>query len=132
MIFPLLSPVGDAVMILALACGNGAALLPCYLGFLGLDLVASVVAFRLDGKPLPWLALLLVQRFTYRQLMVLVCARAVLAAVAGRRHGWRKLARTGAVELVAGGSSFDAAREASVVEARPLDADPSSVHDIAA
>ena len=131
-IFPLLSPVGDAVMILALACGNGAALLPCYLGFLGLDLVASVVAFRLDGKPLPWLALLLVQRFTYRQLMVLVCARAVLAAVAGRRHGWRKLARTGAVELVAGGSSFDAAREASVVEARRLDADPSSVHDIAA
>lgn len=98
-LFPLLSPIGDAVMVAALFTGNTGAVLSGYLGFLAMDLLASAVAFKLDGKPLRWLPLLLVQRFTYRQLMYLVCLRAFLAALSGGRHGWRKLERTGSATL---------------------------------
>ncbi len=96
-LFPLLSPIGDAVMILALLSGNLGAVLSGYLGFLVMDVLASAIAFRLDGKPLRWLALLLIQRFTYRQLLYLVCLRALVAAISGGRHGWRKLDRTASV-----------------------------------
>ena len=95
LLFPLLSPIGDAVMVFALLSGNLGAVLSGYLGFLAMDLLASVIAFRLDNKPLRWLPLLLIQRFTYRQFMYLVCLRALVAVIAGGRHGWRKLERTG-------------------------------------
>ena len=38
------------------------------------------------------------ERFTYRQIMYYVCFKAMLAAVKGARHGWRKLDRTGSVD----------------------------------
>ena len=98
-VFPLLSPIGDAVMLLALLSGSWGSVLSGYLGFLAMDVFASVIAFRLDRKPLRWLPLLLIQRFTYRQFMYLVCLRALVAAVSGGRHGWRKLERTGAVSV---------------------------------
>ena len=47
-----------------------------------MDVLASAIAFRLDGKPLRWLVLLLIQRFTYRQMLYLVCLRALFAASA--------------------------------------------------
>ena len=96
-VFPLLSPIGDAVMIYALLTGNLGSVLSGYLGFLAMDVLASAIAFRLDRKPLRWLALLLIQRFTYRQLLYFVCLRALVAAVNGGRHGWRKLERTASV-----------------------------------
>lgn len=96
-IFPILSPLGDVVMVLALASGQWRSLIGGYVGFFAMDFLSSLIAFRLDKKPLRWLPLLLVQRFTYRQLMYLVCLRALIAAVAGRAHGWRKLERTGTV-----------------------------------
>ena len=37
------------------------------------------------------------QRFSYRQIMYYVCFKAMIAAVRGARHGWRKLDRTGSV-----------------------------------
>jgi peptidoglycan-N-acetylglucosamine deacetylase len=94
-IFPVLSPIGDAMLLAALLSRDLGAVASGYLGFLAMDLLASAVAFRLDRKPLRWLPMLLVQRFTYRQLLSLVCIRAFAAAIAGRRHGWRKLERTG-------------------------------------
>jgi hypothetical protein len=86
-------------MLLALLSGSWGSVLSGYLGFLAMDVFASVIAFRLDRKPLRWLPLLLIQRFTYRQFMYLVCLRALVAAVSGGRHGWRKLERTGAVSV---------------------------------
>ncbi|MFO0734551.1 MAG: glycosyltransferase [Labilithrix sp.] len=100
-LFPLLSPIGDAVMLIALFSGNWRSILSGYVGFLAMDMLASAVAFKLDDKPLRWLPLLLVQRFTYRQFMYLVCLRAIVAAIAGRRHGWRKLERLGTATLAA-------------------------------
>jgi len=96
-LFPLVSPIGDLALVASLLTGQTGAVLSGYLGFLAMDLVASTLAFTLDRKPLRWLPLLLVQRFTYRQFLYLVSLRAMVAVLAGRRHGWRKLARTGTV-----------------------------------
>jgi len=101
LVFPALSPIGDIVMVFSIFRGDWRAFLAGYLAFLAMDLCGSVLAFVLDGKPLRWLGLLLVQRFSYRQLMYYVSFRAVVAALRGARHGWRKLERTGSVTSIA-------------------------------
>jgi cellulose synthase/poly-beta-1,6-N-acetylglucosamine synthase-like glycosyltransferase/peptidoglycan/xylan/chitin deacetylase (PgdA/CDA1 family)/spore germination protein YaaH len=97
-LFPLISPIGDFIMVLAICRGDWKAFLAGYVAFLVMDICGSLLAFTLDHKPLRWLPLLLVQRFTYRQIMYYVCFKAMLAAVKGARHGWRKLDRTGSVD----------------------------------
>jgi hypothetical protein len=64
-----------------------------------MDVCGSLLAVTLDGKPLRWLWMLLIQRFTYRQMMYFVSLKAMVAALRGARHGWRKLERTGSVQL---------------------------------
>ncbi|MFI5306861.1 MAG: glycosyltransferase [Polyangiales bacterium] len=96
-IFPLLSPIGDIMMVLSVFRGDWRAFLAGYLAFLAMDICGSLLAFTLDHKPMRWLSLLLVQRFSYRQIMYYVCFKAMIAAVRGARHGWRKLDRTGAL-----------------------------------
>lgn len=96
-LFPLVSPIGDLALVAAVATGAWSAVLSGYLGFLAMDLLASVLAFHLDRKPMRWLPLLLVQRFTYRQFLYLVSLRAMIAVLMGTRHGWRKLERTATV-----------------------------------
>ncbi|HEX3593507.1 MAG TPA: bifunctional polysaccharide deacetylase/glycosyltransferase family 2 protein, partial [Polyangiaceae bacterium] len=97
-LFPLVSPIGDFIMVLSIWRGDWQAFLAGYVAFLVMDICGSLLAFTLDHKPLKWLPLLLVQRFTYRQIMYYVCFKAMIAAVKGARHGWRKLDRTGSVE----------------------------------
>ncbi len=96
-VFPLLSPIGDILMVASVFRGDWRAFLAGYLAFLAMDICGSLLAFTLDHKPLRWLPLLLVQRFSYRQIMYYVCFKALIAAVRGARHGWRKLDRTGAL-----------------------------------
>ena len=96
-LFPIASPLGDAAMLHAIITGQWSAFLSGYLGFLAMDVVASVLAFRLDRKPLHWLALLLVQRFTYRQFLYAVSLWSMVSAALGARQGWRKLDRLGTV-----------------------------------
>jgi cellulose synthase/poly-beta-1,6-N-acetylglucosamine synthase-like glycosyltransferase len=96
-IFPLLSPIGDIMMVLSVWRGDWHAFLAGYLAFLAMDICGSLLAFTLDHKPLRYLPLLLVQRFSYRQIMYYVCFKAMLSALRGRRHGWRKLERSGAL-----------------------------------
>jgi cellulose synthase/poly-beta-1,6-N-acetylglucosamine synthase-like glycosyltransferase/peptidoglycan/xylan/chitin deacetylase (PgdA/CDA1 family)/spore germination protein YaaH len=98
-LFAALSPIGDLVMVLALIRGEASAFLAGYLVFLLMDVCGSLLAFLLDDKPKRWLWMLLIQRFTYRQLMYFVSLKAMLAALRGARHGWRKLDRTGSVEM---------------------------------
>ena len=97
LVFPAMSPIGDIVMVLAILRGDWRAFLAGYVAFLVMDLCGSLLAFLLDGKPVRWLGLLLVQRFSYRQLMYYVSFKALVAALRGARHGWRKLDRTGSV-----------------------------------
>lgn len=98
-LFPALSPIGDLVMVAAIVRGDWSAFLAGYLAFLVMDVCASLLAFWLDHKPKWWLFLLLVQRFSYRQIMYYVSLKSMLAALRGLRHGWRKLDRKGTVSL---------------------------------
>ena len=92
-IFPLLSPVGDLVFLWSLLRGEFGAVAAGYCTFVLLDLLASLVAFRLDRRPMSRLIVVLLQRLYYRQFMYLVTFKAVLAAIRGGRHGWNKLER---------------------------------------
>lgn len=96
-LFPALSPIGDLVMVASIIRGDWSAFLAGYLAFLFMDVCASLLAFWLDRKPKWWLLLLLVQRFSYRQIMYYVSLKSMLAALRGLRHGWRKLERKGTV-----------------------------------
>jgi cellulose synthase/poly-beta-1,6-N-acetylglucosamine synthase-like glycosyltransferase/peptidoglycan/xylan/chitin deacetylase (PgdA/CDA1 family)/spore germination protein YaaH len=96
-VFAALSPIGDLVMVLSLIRGDFSAFAAGYVAFLLMDVCGSILAFTLDEKPLRWLWMLLIQRFTYRQMMYYVSLKAMLAALQGARHGWRKLDRTGTV-----------------------------------
>ncbi len=97
--FPLLAPIGDIVLLLALWRGDAQAIVAGYVAFLVMDFIGALVAFRLDGRPVSRLWVVLLQRFYYRQFMYFVTMRAAFAAVRGARHGWNKLERTGTVTM---------------------------------
>jgi peptidoglycan-N-acetylglucosamine deacetylase len=96
-LFPVLSPIGDVVMLFSIFRGDWYAFLSGYIAFLIMDLSGSVLAFSLDRKPFIQLLLLPIQRFTYRQFMYYVSLKAMVSAIRGARHGWHKLDRTGSV-----------------------------------
>ena len=93
-LLPMLAPVVDvaAVYTMLLDPVRGAAV---WGGFLLLQFVPAVVAFRLDGERLGPLWSLPLQQFVYRQLMYLVVVQSVVTAAAGARLPWHKLHRTG-------------------------------------
>ncbi|MEI7954577.1 MAG: glycosyltransferase, partial [Verrucomicrobiota bacterium] len=100
-IYPLLSPIGDVVFVLSLLRGDFGAVAIGYLIFLAMDLVGSLIAFRLDGRSARTLWVVLIQRFFYRQFMYLVAFRSILEAIKGGRQAWNKLDRKGSVSLSA-------------------------------
>ena len=124
-LFPVLSPIGDIMMVLSIWRGDWGAFLSGYLAFLAMDMCGSLLAFTLDRKPLRWLPLLLVQRFSYRQIMYYVCFRAMMSALRGRKHGWRKLERTGSLTTAAATAALlpaargDSGRVAAASSGRP-------------
>jgi peptidoglycan-N-acetylglucosamine deacetylase len=71
-----------------------------YAFFFVVELIGSVVAFKLDredGRVLVWLFW---QRFLYRQLMYAVLLKSLKTAFSGIRTGWGKLERKGTVDLL--------------------------------
>jgi cellulose synthase/poly-beta-1,6-N-acetylglucosamine synthase-like glycosyltransferase/spore germination protein YaaH/peptidoglycan/xylan/chitin deacetylase (PgdA/CDA1 family) len=71
-----------------------------YAFFFVVELIGSLVAYKLDredARPLVWLFW---QRFLYRQLMYAVVLKSIKTAVSGMRMGWGKLERKGTVEMV--------------------------------
>lgn len=69
-----------------------------YALFFAIELLASIVAFRLDRERMRLLWWLFWQRFVYRQLMYAVMIKSVLTALQGVRAGWSKLERKGTVQ----------------------------------
>ena len=98
-LFPILSPIGDIVFILALIRGDMPAIIAGYILFLLMDLTGSLIAFTLEKTPLRYIWLILIQRFFYRQLMYVITFKALFAAIRGKRHGWNKLKRKGSVKI---------------------------------
>ncbi len=93
-VLPVLAPAIDVFAVLSLFTdpARGAV---AWLGFLVLQLVPAVIAFRLDRESLRPLWAVALQPVVYRQLMYLVVIQSVVTAVAGARLPWQKLKRTG-------------------------------------
>lgn len=73
-----------------------------WLAFTAIDVLCGWIAYRLDGKRVPYPAHLLVaQRIIYRQIMYWVVVRAIASAIGGWVVGWGKLERTGRVVATA-------------------------------
>ena len=72
-----------------------------YALFFAVDLIAAAIAYRLDREDPRDLWWLFLQRFVYRQMMYAVLWKSVVTAVKGKRQGWGKLDRTGAVRVAA-------------------------------
>jgi len=70
-----------------------------YAFFFVIELIGSVVAFKLDDEDPKVLVWLFWQRFLYRQLMYAVLLKSLKTAISGIRAGWGKLERKGTVEL---------------------------------
>ena len=98
-IFPILSPIGDLVLILSLFRGDMKAILAGYLLFLLMDFAGSLMAFTLEKSPKRYLWLVVIQRFYYRQFMYVVAFKSIISVFKGRRYGWNKLARTSSVNM---------------------------------
>src|SRR5262245_28924948 len=107
--FTLLAPVMD---LLALYVGMsvliGSAhhemllmLVKYWVFFQTVDAAAAALGIALNGKRACWrlLPLILLQRFSYRQLLYVVAVRALSTAIKGRLVGWGKLIRTGNVAV---------------------------------
>jgi len=69
--------------------------------FFAVDLVGAAIAYRLDRENPRDLWWLFWQRFVYRQMMYAVLWKSVVMAIKGKRQGWGKVDRTGAVRVAA-------------------------------
>ncbi|MEA2766005.1 MAG: peptidoglycan-N-acetylglucosamine deacetylase, partial [Gemmatimonadaceae bacterium] len=72
-----------------------------YAFFFVVELVGSLVAFKLDREDSRVLVWLFWQRFLYRQLMYAVLLKSLKTALSGIRAGWGKLERKGTVQVLA-------------------------------
>jgi hypothetical protein len=71
-----------------------------YAFFFVVELLGSIVAYRLDREDPRVLVWLFWQRFLYRQLMYAVLLKSLKTALSGIRTGWGKLDRKGTVTLL--------------------------------
>jgi len=105
--FTLLAPMMDLLLVYAgVAALMGSSqhetllmLVSYWIFFQTIDAAAAAIGIALNGERRPWrlLPLILLQRFSYRQLLYVVALRALSAAIKGRLVGWGKLIRTGSV-----------------------------------
>ena len=109
-LLPLLAPLVDIFLIYGLLFLDPVTTLIAWSSVQAIQLVAAVIAFRLEREPLRVLWLLPLQQIVYRQLMYLVVVQSVASALYGIRLRWQKLRRTGDMEAAPVGVSGAADR----------------------
>jgi cellulose synthase/poly-beta-1,6-N-acetylglucosamine synthase-like glycosyltransferase/peptidoglycan/xylan/chitin deacetylase (PgdA/CDA1 family) len=97
-LLPLLAPIIDVAALYSVLFDPTPTILYVWVGFLALQFVSAVYAFRLDGESLRPLWSLPLQQFVYRQLMYLVVIQSVASASYGIRLRWHVMRRTGDME----------------------------------
>ena len=100
-----ISPVVDVAGVFGVLTEDSLTVAATWAGFLLLQAVPGVIAFKLDGERLHPLLSLPLQQIVYRQLMYLVVIQSVVTAVAGARLPWQKLERRGQIVPGAAGGS---------------------------
>ncbi len=99
-IIPAFIPLADFFMIIGLATGNTAKILPYYIAFMLFDAGIAMIAFRMEKENIKRLVWLIPQRLIYRWLMWYVLLKAVRRAIKGELQNWGVLKRTGRVKDV--------------------------------
>ena len=99
-LLPLLAPAIDLATIYSIALAWSPLILYVSVGFMVMQLLAAVYAFRLDRERLRPLWSLPLQQFVYRQLMYLVVIQSVASALYGLRLRWQVIRRTGELDAV--------------------------------
>jgi cellulose synthase/poly-beta-1,6-N-acetylglucosamine synthase-like glycosyltransferase/peptidoglycan/xylan/chitin deacetylase (PgdA/CDA1 family) len=97
-VLPVLAPLMDLLLIYQLFLRTEPAVFVAWIGFVLLQLLCTVFAFRLDRESLRPLWVVLTQQVVYRQLMYLVVLQSIVSALGGVRLRWHKLRRTGEME----------------------------------
>jgi peptidoglycan/xylan/chitin deacetylase (PgdA/CDA1 family)/GT2 family glycosyltransferase len=100
-VLPVLAPIVDVAAVFGLLTGDAVTTSVAWLGFLVLQVVPGIVAFRLDREPLGPLLALPLQQLVYRQMMYLVVVQSVATALSGVRLPWQKLDRHGTAAVSA-------------------------------
>jgi cellulose synthase/poly-beta-1,6-N-acetylglucosamine synthase-like glycosyltransferase/peptidoglycan/xylan/chitin deacetylase (PgdA/CDA1 family) len=98
-LLPLLAPVIDVFAAYGLIFLDPLRIVGLWLGFLLLQVVMGLYAFRLDGERPAALWSLPLQQFVYRQLMYLVVIQSVWTALAGSRLRWQRMERYGSLHV---------------------------------
>jgi hypothetical protein len=98
-VLPLIGPLLDALTAYGVIFLDRWYALFGWLAVLVLQALTAILAFRLDREPMRPLWALPLQQFAYRQIMYAVLLRSAVTALAGRRLGWSKLARSGEVAI---------------------------------
>jgi cellulose synthase/poly-beta-1,6-N-acetylglucosamine synthase-like glycosyltransferase len=99
-LLPLLAPLVDIFLVYGLVFLDPVTTLLLWAAVLAVQVVAAVVAFRLEREPLRVLWLLPLQQVVYRQLMYAVLIRSTVTALGGIRLGWQKLRRVGGLDAL--------------------------------
>ena len=104
-ILPMLAPLADAMLIISLIWNHHNAesmnkIGTCYLLFLLLDVLVSLVSFSFENEKPGKLFWLVPQRFIYRQLMYITIFKSIKKAVKGECQSWGALRRTGHVRQI--------------------------------
>ncbi|WP_435242714.1 bifunctional polysaccharide deacetylase/glycosyltransferase family 2 protein [Streptomyces cucumeris] len=94
-VLPLLAPVVDVFALYGLFFYDPVGVGALWLGFLGLQLLVTGYALRLDGERLDALWAVPLQSLVYRQLLYLVVFQSVVTALFGVRLQWRRMHRSG-------------------------------------
>jgi len=86
-------------LVLSLFTGSWSLVLTYFIGFLAIDSVIAILAYRLEGRSLRPLYWLIPQRLTWRYLLFWVLIRSYANAIRGEVASWGVLKRTGQVWL---------------------------------
>jgi hypothetical protein len=92
---PLLAPAVDVALVYGIVAGSRADLLVPFVLFNLVQLLAAMLALRLDHEPVAYAPLVLLFQLGYRQLLSFVVFRALMAAIAGAPVGWGRIRRHG-------------------------------------
>jgi hypothetical protein len=95
-LLPLMAPAVDVYALYAVASRAGSHVATAWLALLGVQVLISAYALRLDRERTGVLWTLPLQQVVYRQVMYLVVVQSVVTALLGSRLGWHRMARTGA------------------------------------
>jgi cellulose synthase/poly-beta-1,6-N-acetylglucosamine synthase-like glycosyltransferase/peptidoglycan/xylan/chitin deacetylase (PgdA/CDA1 family) len=120
-LLPLLAPVVDIFALYGLVFLNPLHIVGLWLGFLLLQLLMGLYAFRLDGESPGPLWSLPLQQFVYRQLMYLVVVQSVVTALAGSRLRWQRMERYGSLQVPVGAPTASVAMAAPRPVRQPTD-----------